>query len=264
MSTPPVVLTIGGSDSGGCYGVQADLRLLAAQGVHATCAITVVTAQNTGALSHAQLISPDVVAAQIDAVTSDFDVAAVKTGLLGRVEIIELVAERTRAGMLPNLVVDPVVVNRHGAALFGQAVLDAYRDLLIPLARVITPNAPEAALLCGFPLGDRADIGRAVRRFGVPSVITAGRSGGAALDVFWDGRAALELDGPWVATTNNAGSGDVFSAAIAAALARGRSLNDAVHGAKATVTQALIGAAGWQLGSGPGPLDALGWTPSGT
>lgn len=276
MTQPAVVLSIGGSDSGGCYGVQADMRCVAAMRAHAACALTVVTAQHTLGVQAALPVPVELVAAQIDAVLADFDVGAVKTGMLGRVEVVELVAARAAAGRLPNLVVDPVLVDRHGRQLFGEDLVEAYRSTLVPLAGLVTPNTLEAALLCAAPApaagsgnenGSGLDV-EAMRRIaaalGAPVVITGGRardSDGNRLDVLWDGAALHELSGPDVPTTNNAGSGDAFSAAIATLLAQGApTLLDAVLRAKHVVHDALAGAVGWRLGAGPGPLDVFGWS----
>lgn len=259
LPTPSVALTIGGSDSGGCYGVQTDLRTFSAHGVHGTCAITVVTAQNTVGLTAATPVAVELIEAQIEAVLADFAVAAVKTGMLGRVEVIALVARLASEGRLPNLVVDPVIVNRHGSSIFGEEVTDAYRELLIPHAGLLTPNSREAALLSGESVHDVASAARIVGRFGVPAVITAGRDDDEdACDVLWDGSRVHALRAPRLPTVNNAGSGDAFSAGVAAALAHGATLLDAVERTKAFVHRALVGAAGWRLGAGPGPLD---WLP---
>jgi len=255
VSTPPVVLTIGGSDSGGCYGVQADLRTLAALGVHGACALTVVTAQNTVELRRATWLPVDMIAAQIEAVIEDLAVAAVKTGMLGRVEVIELIGGFAAAGRLPRLVVDPVLVNRHGMAVFGPDVVDAYRELLVPHAVLVTPNDLEAALLTGTGVPATVDV----RRIGAPAVVTAGRGDGDADDRFWDGRFLTRLPAQRLATRNAAGSGDSFSAAIAARLAAGDSLEAAVGYAKQWTHAALGAATDWSLGAGPGPLDQLGW-----
>lgn len=259
---PPVALTIGGSDSGGCYGVQTDLRTFAALGVHGTCALTVITAQNTQGVTAAQPLPVALVEAQLLAVLADFTVAAVKTGMLGRVEVIEAVARLAADGRLPNLVVDPVIVNRHGVSIFGKEITAAYRELLIPHAALLTPNSREATLFgveTASDPSDPADRWAAARAFGVAVVITAGREDGPeACDLFWDGDSGHELRAARLPTRNNAGSGDAFSAAVTAGLAHGSTLVDAVQGAKAFVHRALAGAASWQLGAGPGPLDCSG------
>ena len=266
MTSPPVVLTIGGSDSGGCYGVQTDLRVFAARGVHAASVLTVVTAQNTVSLRAAMPLPVELVEAQLEAVLDDLSVAAVKTGMLGRVEIIDLVArfaaqgrrvlarpqrrEPAAQGRCPNLVVDPVLVDRHGRSLFDPAVADAYQSILLPHAAVTCPNEHELALL------DVNGAEALARRIGVPVLVTGGRTGGdEAVDVLWDGTEPLTLRSPRIDTANNAGSGDALSAHLAAGFAVGLSLRESLTEARSRVLAALEGAAGWALGAGPGPLD---------
>ena len=250
MTSPPVVLTIGGSDSGGCYGVQTDLRVFAARGVHAASVLTVVTAQNTVSLRAAMPLPVELVEAQLEAVLDDLSVAAVKTGMLGRVEIIDLVARFAAQGRCPNLVVDPVLVDRHGRSLFDPAVADAYQSILLPHAAVTCPNEHELALL------DVNGAEALARRIGVPVLVTGGRTGGdEAVDVLWDGTEPLTLRSPRIDTANNAGSGDALSAHLAAGFAVGLSLRESLTEARSRVLAALEGAAGWALGAGPGPLD---------
>lgn len=260
-ATPPVVLTIGGADSGGCYGVATDLRTVAALGGHGTAALTVVTAQNTTGLLGAHPVPLPLIEAQLDAVLADFDVAAVKTGMLGRVEVVALLARYAAGGRLPNLVVDPVVVNRHGAAIFGGELLACYRDELFPHAVLLTPNRLELGVLSGAAVEDHAEVAALAAALGRDRavVVTAGRDDGdAADDLLWDGTRLHRLAAQRVRTENNAGSGDAFSAAVATGLARGLALPAAVGAAKAFVLRALAGAAGWRLGGGPGPLDLGG------
>jgi hydroxymethylpyrimidine/phosphomethylpyrimidine kinase len=263
---PPVALTIGGSDSGGCYGVQADLRTFAALGVHGAVAFTLLTAQNTTVLRSAHPVPVDFVVAQIEAVLDDLEVAATKTGMLGRLEIVEAVAILAEAGRLPNLVVDPVLVGHHSQAIFGEDVVEAYRARLLPLAVATTPNLPEAALLTG--AGDAHEAAEALGRrlAGTVVVVTGGREASAAdaeiVDALWTGQPG-ELRGERVTTANVAGSGDAFSAAVTAGLAHGRPVVEAVQQAKRFVTDAMRGGAGWALGRGPGPLDHLGWSRRG-
>ncbi len=261
MSTPPVVLTIGGSDSSGCYGIHADLRALASRGVHGASALTVITAQNTTGLHAAATVPLDLVEAQINAVLDDLTVVAVKTGMLGRVEVIEMLARLAAQGRLPHLVVDPVLVDRHGRALFGTDVSDAYRELLIPHATLTCPNVAEAALLAGMDPQRMHDPTEFIRHVGHSTIVTAGRSKGVdAIDLYWDGAELVEFRAKRVATTNNAGSGDAFTAHLAASLGGGRSVRQSIEEAKAHVHAALVSAADWALGQGPGPLDHLGWS----
>ena len=257
--TPPVVLVVAGSDSGGGAGIQADLATCAAHGVFATTAVTAVTAQNTCGVESVHVVPTEMVAAQIEAVLSDFDVAATKTGMLATAEIVTLVAERAAAG-LPALVVDPVMVSTSGDRLLEAAAEHAYRDQLFPQARVVTPNLGEASVLVGAPVQDVAAMGEAARelaRSGAGAVLVKGGhlATGQAVDVVWDGRRLHQLPGARVATSNDHGTGCSLASAIAANLAGGDDLLPAIIEAKAYVARGLAGAAGWRLGSGHGPID---------
>jgi len=256
-AAPPVVLTIGGSDSGGAHGVQADLRAIAALGAFGTCAITVVTAQDSVAIRGATVVPTEAVVAQITAVVDDLPVAAVKTGMLGRVDLVEAVAALAAAGRLPNLVVDPVLVDRHGRPPFPSAVTDAYRERLLPVATVVTPNRDEIALLAGVRADDIDDLEAAARRLDARAVFASGGRlvGDEVVDVFVRSGAARRIVGVRTPTPNNAGTGDTLSAAITVGLARGLDLDDAVDLAVDTVRSAVARSATWRLGAGPGPID---------
>jgi hydroxymethylpyrimidine/phosphomethylpyrimidine kinase len=272
--TPKVVLTIAGSDSGGGAGIQADLRTFAALGVHGACAVTAVTAQNTAEVRSVHPLPPEVVGAQIDAVLADLAVAAVKTGMLASTGIAEVVAGRARAGQLPNLVVDPVLVASSGGRLFDTTFESAYLDLLFPVAAVVTPNLAEAEVLLGRQVGtvdEMAAAAEELAKTGAGTVVVKGghlagargvpgNSAGDAVDVVWHAGTVTELRRPWVPTTNNHGTGCSFASATAAGLASGRSVTEALAAAKNFVTTALAGGAAWRLGAGHGPLDHLGWT----
>ncbi len=254
-----MVLAIGGTDSGGCYGLQADQRTFAALGVHAAAVVTVVTAQNTTALRAAHPIPVEFVVQQLEAVLEDFEVAAVKTGMLGRTEIVEAVASFAAAGRLPELVVDPVLVNRHGVSVFGPAVLAAYRDLLLPHARLVTPNRDELALLLDRPIATVDDLQAAAIALGLPVLATGGRLGGTeVVDVFVPAAPQTQptrFAGARVDTSNVAGTGDCLSAAVTAHLASGLDLPEAVAHAVTAVRGAVARAASWRLGAGGGPID---------
>ncbi|MBO0729884.1 MAG: bifunctional hydroxymethylpyrimidine kinase/phosphomethylpyrimidine kinase [Acidimicrobiaceae bacterium] len=261
--TPPVVLSIAGSDSGGGAGIQADLRTCAALGVFGTTAITAVTAQNTLEVRAVHALPPEMVEAQIRAVTDDLHVAAVKTGMLADEKIVTIVAELAEEGCLPNLVVDPVLVASTGAALATAPSVDAYLARLLPLAQVITPNLHEAGRLLGrtvATLDDQRDAARDLGSLtGTVVVVKGGHaalgSGADAVDIVWDGSRGYELRRPRVDTINNHGSGCSFSSAIAAGLAAGRSTVDAIAAANEFVHRAIVGGADWQLGGGHGPLN---------
>ena len=255
--TPPVVLTIGGSDSGGAHGVQADLRTFAALGAFGTCAITVVTAQDSTAIRGATVVPTEAVVAQITAVVDDLPVAAVKTGMLGRVDLVEAVAALAAAGRLPNLVVDPVLVDRHGRPPFPGEVTDAYRERLLPHATVVTPNRDEIALLSGVRVDDVDGLEAAARRVPARAVFASGGrlDSEGVVDVLVRAGAVRRIAGLRTVTPNNAGTGDTLSAAITVGLARGLDLDAAVDEAVRLVRSAVERAASWRLGSGPGPVD---------
>ena len=259
---PAVVMTIGGSDSGAGAGVQADLKTLSAHGVYAVTAVTAVTAQNTQGVEAVHPVPADMIAAQIEALLADLSVAAAKTGLLGRAETVRLVARC--APRIPNLVVDPVLVDRNGEALADEAAVEAYREYLIPAAALATPNHREAALLAERPVRTRAEQEAAARDLaldtGTPILVTGGRLGGPRpVDVLSYGDAARSFAGRWVRSANLHGTGDALSASIAARLAGGAGLLTAVGEAKAWVSRAIAGAAEWELGRGEGPIDHFGW-----
>lgn len=260
--TPPVALSIAGSDSGGCAGIQADLRTFAALGVLGTVAITAVTAQNTTEVRGVYPLPGPFVRQQVEAVIEDMAVRGAKTGLLGTAEIVNEVA--SLVPRLPPLVVDPVLVATSGSPLTDAATIEACRARLFPVAAVITPNLYEAGFLLGEDLRTLADVRRAARRLGelAPVVVVKGghlAEQATAVDVVWDGHECWEISGPWVKTANTHGSGCTFSAAIAGGMACGLCLNDAIRQAKAFVSDALRGGAGWRFGAGAGPLDHFGW-----
>lgn len=259
---PAVVMTIGGSDSGAGAGVQADLKTLSAHGVYAVTAVTAVTAQNTQGVEAVHPVPADMIAAQIEALLADLSVAAAKTGLLGRAETVKLVARC--APRIPNLVVDPVLVDRNGEALADEAAVEAYREYLIPAAALATPNHREVALLAGRPVRTRAEQEAAARDLaldtGTPILVTGGRLGGPRpVDVLSYGEAGRSFAGRWVRSANLHGTGDALSASIAARLAGGAGMLTAVGEAKAWVSRAIAGAAEWELGRGEGPIDHFGW-----
>ncbi|HWC40196.1 MAG TPA: bifunctional hydroxymethylpyrimidine kinase/phosphomethylpyrimidine kinase [Acidimicrobiales bacterium] len=262
--TPPVALTIAGSDSGGAAGIQADLRAFAALGVLGTTAVTAVTAQNTLGVQQVHVVPPAHVDAQIASVVSDLRPSAAKTGMLATAAIIDVVAARAGRGELGNLVVDPVMVASTGARLLDHDAEKAYVDRLFPHALVITPNLREASVLVGRELrtvDDMISAARQLARTGARFVVIKGGHlpGPSAVDVIHDGADTRVLSTPRVETANVHGTGCTLSAAVAAHLASGRSPVDAVERAKVLITSALQGAAGWRIGSGQGPVDTLGW-----
>ncbi|MGA5301291.1 bifunctional hydroxymethylpyrimidine kinase/phosphomethylpyrimidine kinase [Nucisporomicrobium flavum] len=247
--TPVVVLTIAGSDSGGGAGIQADLKTFAALGAYGVSVITAVTAQNTRGVTAIHSIPAEIVAAQLDAVLSDFEVAAVKVGMVGDPAVAEVIA--ARAAELPNLVVDPVLVATSGSELSGVASVEP----LIPYPRVLTPNRHEAGALTGGRVETAEEMARAAADLaarGPEAVVVTGSE--LAIDLLHAGGRSETLRGEPVLTANNHGSGCTFSSAIAARLALGDDVAGAVRAAKSYVARALAGGRDWKLGAGPGPL----------
>jgi hydroxymethylpyrimidine kinase/phosphomethylpyrimidine kinase len=267
---PAIVLSIAGSDSGGGAGIQADLRTFAALGVHGTTVLSAVTAQNTLGVTGVSLLSETMVRAQLDAVLQDFDVAAVKTGMLASAEIIAVVGDYAKQGRLKNLVVDPVMVSTSNHELLAAGGVDAYRRTLLPHALLVTPNLGEACLLADVAsadvtsLDDVTALGRAILNSGVRNVLVKGGHFGddersSVTDVLVSASGVIFIDGPFHQTTNTHGTGCSLSAAIATFLAQGDELEVAVRRAKAFVFTALVGASSWRIGRGSGPIDHLGW-----
>lgn len=262
--TPPVAMSIAGSDASGGAGIQADLRTFAAHAVHGTTAITAVTAQNTVGVQGVHTIPAAFVADQVRSITDDLDVRAVKTGMLATAETVRAVAELAEAGLLPNLVVDPVMVSSTGHRLLDEGAETAYRELLIPRATVITPNVDEAMVLTGRELPTiEAVTGAAVElaELGPIVIITGGDGADDVVDVLAvPGAEPVILANARVDTGNDHGTGCSLSSAIAARLARAADVDSAIAGARAFVLRALQGGAGWHLGAGHGPIDHLAWT----
>ncbi|TCN33224.1 bifunctional hydroxymethylpyrimidine kinase/phosphomethylpyrimidine kinase [Sinorhizobium americanum] len=257
--TPPIALTIAGSDSGGGAGIQADLKTFSALGVYGASVVTAITAQNTKGVTAIEDVSPEIVAAQIDAVFSDLDVKAIKIGMVSRRETIAAIAEGLRR-FEKRAVVDPVMVATSGDPLLQPDAMAALMHELLPLAIVVTPNLPEAALLTGRPIAeDEAEMTRqaeALVRSGARSVLIKGghRKGGDATDLFFDGDRLVRFPAKRIETRNDHGTGCTLSAAIAAALAKGQPLAEAAGTAKAYLHAALSAADRLTVGGGRGPV----------
>ena len=255
---PCVALTIAGSDSGGGAGIQADLKTFQRFGVYGTSALTLVTAQNTLGVRGIHLLSPELVVAQIEAIAEDFEVGAAKTGALGSAEIIEAVAAAIEKHTLPHLVVDPVMISKHGDPLLATGAIDVLKARLFPKASLVTPNLHEAAALLGRAVGSESamrDAARAVCDLGAAAALVKGGHlpGGEAVDLLYDGSEFVRLAAPRIETPHTHGTGCTYSAAIAALLARGEALVDAVREAKDFISRAIAGAPG--VGRGHGPVD---------
>jgi hydroxymethylpyrimidine/phosphomethylpyrimidine kinase len=225
--------------------------------VYGTSALTAITAQNTLGVTAVLELPPDMVAAQIDAILSDIGTDAVKTGMLANSRIIKVVADKVREHGFTNLVVDPVMVAKGGDRLLQEEAVEALVNLLIPLATVVTPNLPEAAVLVGRAVDSLEDARQAARDIvamgAQVAVVKGGHLEGDAVDVFYDGRELREFMAPRLDTTSTHGTGCTFASAIAAGLAQGMALEYAVGGAKQYVTEAIRRA--FPMGEGHGPLN---------
>ncbi|MEX0991413.1 MAG: bifunctional hydroxymethylpyrimidine kinase/phosphomethylpyrimidine kinase [Actinomycetota bacterium] len=262
----PRVLSIAGSDSGGGAGIQADLKTFSALGVYGMTAVTAVTVQNTEGVSAFEELSPQIVGDQIRAVVDDIGVAAAKTGMLASAAIIEAVAEALRETQVPNLVVDPVFVSKHGDPLLHADAVEALRMRILPLATLVTPNLHEAGGLIGATIDTREQMEEAARLilgFGSAAVLVKGGHlvGDRADDLFADGATMEWLSAGRIDTPNTHGTGCTLSAAIAAHLAMGDDLSAAVKAGKAFVTEAIRNSLA--IGRGIGPVDQLWGTGRG-
>ena len=257
---PPVALTIAGSDSGGGAGIQADLKTFSALGVYGASILTALTAQNTVGVQGVHAVPPAFIALQFDSVCSDLPVAAAKVGMLATAEVIQVVAEKIRQHRLKRLVVDPVMVAKSGDRLLAPDACEALVRQLLPLAEVLTPNTEEARDLLGGRfiqnLDDMKEAARALYRLGPRHVLVKGGhiTQGAA-DVLFDGREVAVFEGRRVDTPHTHGTGCTLSAAIAAGLAQGQSVREAVSAAKEFVQGAIENAL--PLGKGRGPLNHM-------
>jgi hydroxymethylpyrimidine/phosphomethylpyrimidine kinase len=258
--TQPIALTIAGSDSSGGAGIQADLKTFAALGVYGASVITALTAQNTTGVSGIHDVPPEFVAAQIDAVFSDLDVAAVKIGMMSQPGTIEAIVAGLDRWQPRYVVVDPVMVATSGARLLAGSAIELLRTQLLPRATVITPNLPEAGALLGAPVAaDRTAIERQARdllRLGARAVLIKGGHGEGAesIDYLVTPDATRAFSAPRIATKNTHGTGCTLSSAIAAGLARGMPLEAAIDAAKRYVTAAIATADTLAVGRGHGPL----------
>ncbi|MER3422329.1 MAG: bifunctional hydroxymethylpyrimidine kinase/phosphomethylpyrimidine kinase [Nitrospiraceae bacterium] len=259
------VLTIAGSDSGGGAGIQADLKAMSANGVFGMSAITAITAQNTEEVTTVFELPVSIIEAQIDAIFDDFDVAAVKTGMLSSAEIVAAVAKMLRPQNVMNLVVDPVMISKGGHSLLKADAVEALKRDLIPMALVITPNIHEAEQLSGTKITSLADArqaAKAIHTLGCRNVLIKGGHLMAerATDLLYDGRFFNVFKGEFIETPHTHGTGCTYASAIAAQLARGKALPDAVQTAKTYITEAIRH--GLAIGHGRGPTNHFYFLPS--
>lgn len=256
----PNVLSIAGSDPSGGAGIQADLKTFAALGCYGMAAITALTAQNTRGVTAVHVPPAAFLGQQIDAIRADIEVHAVKIGMLATGEIVRVVADRLKPHGARNIVLDPVLVATSGDSLGAPDVVDSMIEHLFPLATVITPNLPEARRLAGVEPGDEGpdaeSLARLLRGRGARAVLVKGGHGDSAqaIDVLFDGREVRSFSAPRIDTRNTHGTGCTLSSAIAANLAKGHALGDAVSAAKAYLTAALENSEKLNVGKGHGPV----------
>ncbi len=254
-----VALTIAGSDPSGGAGIQADLKTFHQHRVYGCAAITLLTVQNTLGVRRVEVMAPELVRDQIAAVIEDIPPGAAKCGALGSAGIVEAVAALAADFEFP-LVVDPVMVSKHGAPLIDRDAADALRRVLLPRATLITPNAPEASWLAGFAVEDRTSAkaaARAIAALGARAVLVKGGhlEGNDAIDFLYVDGDVHELSAPRIESPHTHGTGCTYSAAITARLALGESLLDAVSEAKGWLTETLLDPP--RIGSGIGPVNHL-------
>ena len=249
-------LTIAGSDSCGGAGIQADLKAFCAHGTYGMSVITAVTAQNTKGVFDVQDINPTVIAHQIEAIFDDIEVHAVKIGMVSRPETIEIIAKTLKKYALPPLVIDPVMISKSGYDLLQPEAKKALIEILLPMATLITPNLPEAEVIVGYKINDVEGMKRAaidLHKLGCQYVLVkGGHLENDATDVLYDGNEFFLLSGKRQETINTHGTGCTLSSAIAANLAKGLHVKEAVQEAKAYITHAIKH--GFSIGHGVGPV----------
>ncbi len=251
-------LSIAGSDSGGGAGIQADLKAFAACGVHGMTAITAITAQNTVGVSAVEAVAPETIVAQVGAVAGDIGVDAVKIGMLGTAETVDAVVRALDLLGDAPVVIDPVMVAESGAVLLDDEARTALVERLLPLATVVTPNIPEARALSGAGERDsQEDLAREVLALGPGAVVVTGGHSEQVVDLYFDGSEAAAIEGERHPEGASHGSGCTHSSALAACIARGDSPLEAARKAR-RIASAAVGAGLREIGSGPGPVDALG------
>lgn len=256
------VLTIAGSDSGGGAGIQADIKAISAMGCYAASAITAVTVQNTLGVQAVHPVPLDILEGQIEAVLSDIGTDAIKIGMLHSADVVNLVADMLEKYRIKNVVLDPVMVSTSGHRLIEENAVEVIKARLIPLARVITPNIPEAEILAGCRIACQADFDGTARKLSddskVSVLLKAGHLDGESLvDYFYNAEddTMTRLPSERIRTRNTHGTGCTLSSAFAAALAKGEDLTCAARSAKAYIEQAIISGADYEIGSGHGPVN---------
>jgi hydroxymethylpyrimidine/phosphomethylpyrimidine kinase len=257
------VLTIAGSDSSGGAGIQADLKTFSALGVFGMSAITALTAQNTLGVQGIFEIDPQFVGKQIDSVMNDIGADAWKTGMLSNAKIVQKVADRASFYNIELLIVDPVMVAKSGDSLLNSKAKSTLISKLIPIAYLITPNLHEAQILTDMEINNKNDVQESavkIVEMGAKNVVIKGghlHEVNESIDILYDGRKFIEFSSPRINTINTHGTGCTFASAIAAELAKGEDIKNAVHIAKAYLTNAIQRADNLLIGKGHGPTDHL-------
>ena len=256
------VLTIAGSDSGGGAGIQADIKAISAAGVFAASAITAVTVQNTVGVEAVHPIPLDIIEGQIAAVLSDIGADAVKIGMMHSAEVIDVVACQLDKFALHNVVLDPVMVATSGHRLIEESAIEALKKVLIPRARVITPNIPEAEILAGAKIQSQSQLPEIARQLSLDGRVSVLLKAGhltddELIDIFYNAETdeIIELRSKRLSTQNTHGTGCTLSSSLAAMLAKGMELSDAVRAAKDYINSAIISGARYEIGKGHGPVD---------
>jgi len=264
VKKPVTILCIGGSDSGGGAGIQADLKAVSASGCYALTVITALTAQNTRGVCDISPVSKKFITAQLDAVLGDIGADAVKTGMLMTAGAVEAVVKAIGQYALRNVVVDPVMTAKGGRSMMQEKAMKALVEKLLPLACVVTPNIPEAQALARVKIRSVADMKRAaavIRESGVKNVVIKGghlpgRRKSVSTDILYDGKTYYEFTADWIETRNTHGTGCTYASVLAASVGRGKSVVNAVKEAKRLVTRAIKHSL--DLGEGHGPVNIAG------
>ena len=256
------VLTIAGSDSGGGAGIQADIKTISACGCYAASAITAITVQNTKGVEAVHPVPVSVISGQIRAVLSDIGADAIKIGMLHSAEVVGAVKNTLEVFNAPNIVLDPVMISTSGHRLIEASAIETLRSELMPMARIITPNIPEAELLLNREIRGQADLPDAARELSQNDRISVFLKAGhltddRLTDIFYNAETGrlTELPSARIKTVNTHGTGCTLSSALAAMLARGMNLDDAARAAKKYINEAIISGAEYEIGYGHGPVD---------
>ncbi|MBN1216617.1 MAG: bifunctional hydroxymethylpyrimidine kinase/phosphomethylpyrimidine kinase [Candidatus Lokiarchaeota archaeon] len=255
------VLTIAGSDSGAGAGVQADLKVFAARGVYGTCAITALTAQNTLGVDAIKVIDPDFVAKQIDSVMQDIGADIWKTGMLVNEKIINIVIKKAKEYKIEKIIVDPVMISTNGNYLLEYDANKALINNLIPKSYLLTPNSIETEVITQIKINNVNDAEKAAKKIyhmGAKNVLVKGGhipDENNAIDILYNGKDIIKISSPRIKSMNTHGTGCSYASSIAAEIAKGNDLETSIRISKEYITNAIIFAKDFRIGSGHGPLN---------